>query len=84
MISYDGTIYFGLAGDRDVVPDLDDLVGALREALREQPVPRRPAKRRAAAPKRKAAAKRKARNAPAKGKARMATSRGKAKKAKGR
>src|SRR6266480_537640 len=44
MISYDGRIYFGLAGDRDVVPDLDDLAGALREALREQPVPRAKAK----------------------------------------
>jgi hypothetical protein len=28
MISYDGTIYFGLAGDRDVVPELDHLGGA--------------------------------------------------------
>jgi diacylglycerol O-acyltransferase / wax synthase len=45
MISYDGRIYFGLAGDRDTLPDLDDLATALREALREQPVPRRkPAK----------------------------------------
>jgi diacylglycerol O-acyltransferase len=43
MLSYDGRIYFGLAGDRDVLPDLDDLATALREALREQPVP--PAKR---------------------------------------
>jgi diacylglycerol O-acyltransferase / wax synthase len=40
MISYDGRIYFGLAGDRDVVSDLDDLASALRESLREQPVPR--------------------------------------------
>jgi WS/DGAT/MGAT family acyltransferase len=40
MISYDGRVFFGLAGDRDVVPDLDDLAAALREALREQPVPR--------------------------------------------
>jgi hypothetical protein len=40
MISYDGRIYFGLAGDRDVLPDLDDLATALGEALREQPVPR--------------------------------------------
>jgi diacylglycerol O-acyltransferase / wax synthase len=54
MISYDGTIYFGLAGDRDVVPDLDDLGGALREALREQPVPRRkPAKKAKPRPKTK-------------------------------
>ena len=41
MISYDGSIYFGLAGDRDVISDLDDLAAALRESLREQPVPRR-------------------------------------------
>jgi hypothetical protein len=40
MISYDGRIYFGLAGDRDVVSDLDDLASALRESLRELPVPR--------------------------------------------
>jgi diacylglycerol O-acyltransferase / wax synthase len=52
MISYDGRIYFGLAGDRDVVPDLDDLAAALREALREQPVPRGRAKRRPARRKR--------------------------------
>jgi hypothetical protein len=44
MISYDGRVYFGLAGDRDVVADLDDLSDALREALREQPVPRAKAK----------------------------------------
>ena len=48
MISYDGQIYFGLAGDRDVLADLDNLATALREALREQPVPRAKAK-----PKRK-------------------------------
>ena len=40
LISYDGGVYFGLAGDRDAVPDLDDArrrrCGA---ALREQPVP---------------------------------------------
>jgi diacylglycerol O-acyltransferase len=53
MISYDGRIYFGLAGDRDVVPDLDDLATALREALREQPVPRAKPKSRPAAAKRK-------------------------------
>jgi diacylglycerol O-acyltransferase len=46
MISYDGRVYFGLAGDRDVVPDLEDLATALREALREQPVPRAKPKRR--------------------------------------
>ncbi|HEX3561675.1 MAG TPA: WS/DGAT domain-containing protein, partial [Solirubrobacterales bacterium] len=73
MISYDGRIYFGLAGDRDAVPDLDDLASALREALRELPVPRatpatrkrppaKPATKRAraGAPGGKTAAKRKA------------------------
>ena len=48
LISYDGRVFFGLAGDRDVVADLDDLAAALRAALREQPVPRAKAK-----PKRK-------------------------------
>jgi hypothetical protein len=54
LISYDGRVFFGLAGDRDVVPDLDDLSASLRAALREQPVPRRKP-----SPKRKPAAKRK-------------------------
>jgi diacylglycerol O-acyltransferase / wax synthase len=65
MISYDGRVYFGLAGDRDVISDLDDLAAALREALQEQPVPRpkrnaRPAaeaKGRKAAPKTRSARK---------------------------
>jgi WS/DGAT/MGAT family acyltransferase len=69
MISYDGRIYFGLAGDRDTVPDLDDLAAALREALREQPVPRarakrKPVPRQKATPRRKAAAKKAAAKAP--------------------
>ncbi len=63
MISYDGRVFFGLAGDRDVVPDLDDLAAALREALREQPVPRakpKPkAKARKPAPKRRLALRKK-------------------------
>ncbi len=57
MISYDGKIYFGLAGDRDVVPDLDDLAVSLREALRELPVPRVPRKKKPAANAKKAASK---------------------------
>jgi WS/DGAT/MGAT family acyltransferase len=55
MISYDGRVFFGLAGDHDVVPDLDDLATALREALREQPVPRakpKPRPRRASSARR--------------------------------
>jgi diacylglycerol O-acyltransferase / wax synthase len=72
MISYDGRVFFGLAGDHDVVPDLDDLATALREALREQPVPRAKArpKPRKPAPKRAASAKKaasKGKRAPAKG-----------------
>ena len=68
MISYDGTIFFGLAGDRDVVPDLDDLATALREALREQPVPRAPQRREPAANRTRTKApkgKREAKNAAA-------------------
>jgi len=41
LISYDGRVFFGLAGDRDSVPDLDALGDAVRAAVREQPVPRR-------------------------------------------
>jgi diacylglycerol O-acyltransferase / wax synthase len=48
MVSHDGRIYFELAGDRDALPDLDDLAGCLREALREQPMPRAKPKRRRA------------------------------------
>jgi diacylglycerol O-acyltransferase / wax synthase len=61
MISYDGRVYFGLAADHDVIPDLDDLAADLRAALREQPVPRaQPKKRAAKAPgKKRATAKRK-------------------------
>ena len=32
LVSYDGRVFFGLAGDRDIVPDLDDLADALSEA----------------------------------------------------
>ncbi len=63
MMSYDGRVFFGLAGDHDVVADLDDLATALREALREQPVPRAKAKPRV---KPKPKAKPKARKAPLK------------------
>ncbi len=58
MMSYDGRVFFGLAGDHDVVADLDDLATALREALREQPVPRAKAKPRVKPKARKAALKR--------------------------
>jgi diacylglycerol O-acyltransferase len=35
IMSYDGTLNFGLIGDYDVLPDLDDLAGALRDAIAE-------------------------------------------------
>jgi hypothetical protein len=52
MVSYDGQVFIGLVGDRDVVPDLDRLATAVGEALREQPAPRRKPAKRAAASKR--------------------------------
>jgi WS/DGAT/MGAT family acyltransferase len=36
VVSYNGGVYFGLVGDRDVIPDLDDLAKAFRKALAEQ------------------------------------------------
>jgi diacylglycerol O-acyltransferase / wax synthase len=60
LVSYDGQVFFGLVGDRDVVPDLDRLATAIGDALREQPVPRRKPAKRASAGKRKQPAKRKA------------------------
>lgn len=36
VVSYDGGVFFGLAGDRDVVADLDDLAAAFDAALAEQ------------------------------------------------
>jgi hypothetical protein len=59
MISYDGRVFFGLAGDHDVIPDLDELAAALRDAIREQPVPRAKPKPRKPAAKKKRPAKRK-------------------------
>ena len=59
MVSYDGKVFFGLVGDRDVVPDLDELADDIRVALREQPVPRAKPK-----PKPKAKAKARARRKP--------------------
>jgi diacylglycerol O-acyltransferase len=35
IMSYDGTLNFGLIGDYDALPDLDDLAGALRDAIAE-------------------------------------------------
>jgi diacylglycerol O-acyltransferase len=36
LLSYDGGVFFGLAGDRDVLADLDDLAAALEASLEEQ------------------------------------------------
>jgi diacylglycerol O-acyltransferase / wax synthase len=35
IMSYDGTLDFGLLGDYDALPDLDDLAAALRDAIAE-------------------------------------------------
>jgi diacylglycerol O-acyltransferase len=35
ILSYDGKIFFGLVGDFDAVPDLDDLVGDVSQAIVE-------------------------------------------------
>jgi diacylglycerol O-acyltransferase / wax synthase len=35
IMSYDGTLNFGLLSDYDALPDLDDLAGALRDAIAE-------------------------------------------------
>jgi diacylglycerol O-acyltransferase / wax synthase len=36
VLSYDGGVFFGLAGDRDALSDLDDLADAFEQALAEQ------------------------------------------------
>ena len=36
VVSYDGGVYFGLVGDRDVLADIDELTAALEEAIAEQ------------------------------------------------
>ena len=36
MLSYDGGVFFGLAGDRDVLADIDELAADLEAALDEQ------------------------------------------------
>jgi diacylglycerol O-acyltransferase len=79
LISYDGRVFFGLAGDRDIVPDLDDLATGLEAALREQPVPRSKAaaKRKPVAAKARAKPKRKA-TRPRAAAGRTASSRGSA------
>jgi diacylglycerol O-acyltransferase / wax synthase len=36
IVSYDGGVFFGIAGDRGVVADIDDLAAAIEAALAEQ------------------------------------------------
>jgi diacylglycerol O-acyltransferase / wax synthase len=36
VLSYDGGVYFGLAGDRDELNDIDALAEQMRDALAEQ------------------------------------------------
>jgi diacylglycerol O-acyltransferase / wax synthase len=36
VVSYDGSVFFGLAGDRTVLADMDDLAPALADALADQ------------------------------------------------
>jgi hypothetical protein len=35
VISYDGQLFFTFNADRDAVPDLDEALGGLRDALAE-------------------------------------------------
>ena len=39
LISYDGRVFFGIVGDRDAMPDLDDFAAAIDRALAEQLAP---------------------------------------------
>ena len=36
VVSYDGGVFFGLAGDRDALADIDDLAGCIEAAIAEQ------------------------------------------------
>ena len=36
VVSYDGGVFFGLAGDRDLFADIDEVAGDLEAALAEQ------------------------------------------------
>jgi diacylglycerol O-acyltransferase len=35
LVSYDGSVFFGVVADPDVVPDLDVMLGAMEESVRE-------------------------------------------------
>jgi WS/DGAT/MGAT family acyltransferase len=53
VVSYDGKVFFGLVGDRDLMPDLDQLAEAIEAALEEQLEAARPAPARTPKPKAK-------------------------------
>ena len=36
VVSYDGGVFFGIAGDRDLIADLDEVAADLEAALAEQ------------------------------------------------
>jgi hypothetical protein len=36
VLSFDGGVFFGLAGDRNVIADMDEVAGDLEGALAEQ------------------------------------------------
>jgi hypothetical protein len=36
VLSYDGGVFFGLAGDRTAMADIDELAGALEAAVEQQ------------------------------------------------
>jgi WS/DGAT/MGAT family acyltransferase len=63
VLSYDGGVFFGLAGDRDLMPDLDLLAEAIGEALDEQVEAAQPKPRSKPKPKPKKKGKRKRKRA---------------------
>jgi diacylglycerol O-acyltransferase len=66
VLSYDGNVFFGLAGDHDLMADIDELAADIGEAISEQVAAKPPARQRAAKPRKKAAAKPEKKVAPAK------------------
>jgi diacylglycerol O-acyltransferase len=57
VTSYDGSVYFGLTGDRDALPDLDVLAQCVTEALEELVDSTSPGRQRAPRGRKKATAK---------------------------
>jgi diacylglycerol O-acyltransferase len=65
VLSYDGNVFFGLAGDHDLMADIDELSADIGEAIAEQVAAKPPARKQAAAkPKKKPAPKRKRGSTP--------------------